>query len=227
MGITSSNEALKKHFSQGNILFLGCHLDDIEYGCGGLIHKLVELGFRDQIRYLTLTRFNKSADGKITIERDLNEVYTAISHLGLDQSNLQIGDLPGQLLQEYAQEIREILLEVRRQLNPAYVFYPSRNDIHQDHHTLCEEAVRIFRNTGCYGYELIRSCYHFQPNFYIEIDENNMANKIDSVMSYQSQQSQSAGYYFHPEVLRSICTFRGGQSGKRLAEAYEIDFYHL
>lgn len=218
---------LYNYFSKGNILFLGCHLDDIEYGCGGLIARLTAIGLKDNIFYCTLSNFNKSSEGKVTIKRDLDEAYRAIEKLGIKNENVIIKDIPAQLFQSYAQNIREILLELRDSIIPNYVFFPSQNDIHQDHKALHDEGIRVFRNVNCLGYEIIRSCYQFLPNTYIEIDMDDLAKKINAIKEYKSQVSQTAGYYFDEELIKSICIFRGGQSGKKLAEAYELYFSHL
>jgi LmbE family N-acetylglucosaminyl deacetylase len=216
-----------KFFNKGNILFLGCHLDDIEFGCGGIISKLVASGLDDKIFYCTLSNFNKSSEDVITIKRDLNEAYSATECLGIKRKNILIKDIPGQLFQQYSQNIRETLIEIKESINPEYIFFPSKNDVHQDHQTLHQESIRIFRNANCFGYEVIRSSYDFCPNLYIRLDENELNKKVDAIMSYKSQMTQSAGYYFDKELIRSISVFRGGQSNKRLAEAYEIYFMYL
>ena len=41
------------------------------------------------------------------------------------------------------------------------------------------------------------------------------------------QQHYLRSYYFKPEIIRGQALFRGGQSNKELAEAYEIYFMQL
>jgi N-acetylglucosamine malate deacetylase 1 len=204
-------------------LFLGAHLDDIEFGCGGLLSRLTRNGYRD-LMYLTLSRYNKDANNEITIKRDLKEIYKAISELGLERDQVVIKDVPGQIFEKHSQRIREMLLEVRAQFDPDFVFFPSEQDIHQDHAVLSREAERIYRNRCCLGYELIRSTYHFRPNLYISLNEIDMIAKINSLEQYESQRVESAGYYFDADIIRSTLRFRGGQCNREFAEAYEL--YH-
>lgn len=207
-----------------SFLFLGCHLDDIEYGCGGLIAKLNRL-YTDQIniRCLTLSVKNQDAQCKTTIIRDYEETLRAFKILGImDLSNIETCNIPGQKFQYYTQDIREILLMAREKYAPDYIFFPAKKDIHQDHAVLAQEAFRIFRNQSCIGYEIIRSCYYLEPNLFIELDERDMVKKIDAVMEYKSQLYQSSGYYFSPDVIKANAVTNGARCGKKYAEAYEI-----
>lgn len=205
-------------------LFLGCHLDDIEYGCGGLIAKLNRLyADRISIQCFTLSVKNQDAQCQTTITRDYSETLRAFKILGITNSDaIETGDIPGQKFQYYTQDIREILISVRQRFAPDYVFFPARKDIHQDHAVLAQEAFRIFRNQSCIGYEIVRSCYYLEPNLFVELDESDVAKKIAAVMEYKSQLYQSSGYYFSPDVIEGIAITNGARCGKKYAEAYEI-----
>lgn len=208
-------------FKNKNLLFLGAHLDDIELGCGGIISKYGKDAYTN-IYLATMSNFNKDSSGNITISRDIEETYRACKILGIDKDRIEINDIPAQLFEQYSQNIREILLDIRERIKADYVFFPSKNDIHQDHTVLCKESERIFRNNICLGYELIRSTYHLKPNIYIEISEKDIENKISSAMQYKSQQTQSAAYYFNEEIIKSTAIFRGGQCNRKYAEAFEL-----
>lgn len=210
----------KMQFLGERILFLGCHLDDIEYGCGGIISKLIAEN-KVFIKACIFTDHNEDAEGNIQLVRDIPEAERAMKKLGLDQC-YEIYNFPGQKMEYKKQEIREKLLEIRRNFQPTSVFYPAKSDIHQDHYTLANEAYRIFRNGNCYGYEVIRSTTRFEPNLYISLSDEYVQQKINAIMEYQSQLTQSAGYYFREEVIRSIAVFRGTQVGLTYAEAFEI-----
>ena len=203
------------------VLFLGCHLDDIEFGCGGLISRLVNEG-NTSILLFILSQFNKDSNNKITIRRDIEEAYMAAQELGIRKEQLIIKTIPGQIFEKHAQKIRESLLEIRTQFQPEYIFFPSKHDIHQDHFVLCREAERIFRNNCCLGYELIRSTYHLEPNVYFGLEDKEVNAKICAINQYKSQSTQSAGYYFNENLIRSAAMFRGGQCNREFAEAYEL-----
>jgi N-acetylglucosamine malate deacetylase 1 len=213
-------------FSGERALFAGAHLDDIEFGCGGLVARFCnEL----DMRFLTLTKKTRASTGEVQIVRDLEEPYRAAEALGITAKQLAIEDLDGQLLQGQAQQVREVFLRWRRDFDPDIIFVPARDDIHQDHHVVFEEAVRIFRDRTVIGFEVVRSTLSFRPSLFVGIGDEHLEKKIGSIMAYQSQldPQQSAGYYFKPEIIRGQAAFRGGQSNNNLAEAFEVYLMHI
>ena len=210
--------------SNKRILILGCHLDDIEYGCGGFISRRIrENGSSDELYACVLSRENRDAKGDVTITRDLVEAEKAFGILGLNKKeNICLGNIAGQKFQYYTQDIREELLRLRACWNPDVIFYPSVRDVHQDHHVLCEEAFRIFRNKTCIGYEIIRSTCYLQPNMFVRLEPEDVSRKAATVACYVSQLTQSAGYYFSEDVITSIARTHGARCGEKYAEAFEI-----
>lgn len=201
-------------------LFLGCHLDDLEFGCGGLIARCIHKDTL-KIKLYTLSDHNENSSNKVQLVRNLDEATNAMNILGVDSDDYLIDRLPGQRFDSNQQVIRERLIKMRADFNPDSVFFPAFHDIHQDHATLSNEALRIFRGVNCFGYEVIRSTRSFNPQLYVELSEQDLLKKIQAVMSYNTQKEESAAYYFNEELVRSIAVFRGGQSGIPLAEAYE------
>lgn len=208
----------------GRVLFAGAHLDDVEFGCGGLIAELASAG---DLHLLTLSKHTRSAKGEIQIVRDLEEPLRAASVLGVPVERVAMEALDGQLFQSQTQEVREIFLQWRRVFDPDTIFVPARDDLHQDHQVVCDEAIRIFRDRTVVGFEVVRSTLDFRPSLFIGISEEALEKKISAVLCYQSQLTQSAGYYFKPEIIRGQACFRGGQSNKGLAEAFEVYFMNI
>lgn len=200
-------------------LFAGAHLDDVEFGCGGAIAKWA--GKRD-MRFLTLTKKTRDAAGEIQIVRDLDEPMEAARILGVPPECVAIEDLDGQVLQYQAQAVREVFLKWRRDFDPDVVFVPAAADVHQDHHVVYEEAVRIFRECTVIGFEVVRSTLAFRPNLFVEIGVEELDKKTRSIICYRSQLEQSAGYYFKADIIEGQARFRGGQCGRELAEAFEL-----
>jgi len=204
------------------ILFLGCHLDDIEFGCGALISKICRERMQYDIHLLTLSEHNEDSRGEVTIARDIDEHKLSCSCLmGCTITNDYIEKIPGQKFQYYTQDIREILIDYRNKINPDYVFFPSINDIHQDHEVLARESQRIFRDASCFGYEIVRSTKCFRPNIFVQVSNEDVERKIDAILKYKSQQKESAAYYFSGDVIRGISLHYGGQCGKKYVEAFE------
>ncbi|MDA2915360.1 PIG-L family deacetylase [Nitrospinae bacterium AH_259_B05_G02_I21] len=208
------------------LLFVGAHLDDIEFGGGGLI---AQRQTEASIKLLALSKHTRSAAGEIQIIRDTDEAYQAAKLLGVVSEDVHMENLDGQLFQRQQQEVREVLLSWRAKYDPDVVFCPSIRDIHQDHRVVAEEVCRIFRHQTCLGYECVRSSLDFRPTLYVGISEDALKKKIDAVLAYESQldERQSAAYYFSGELIRAVALHRGAQVAKELAEAFEVYFLNV
>lgn len=194
-------------------------MDDIEFGCGGLISELSDSN--TQILLAVLSVSNKDSKDNIILQRDVNEAYASLDVLGLKRSQLYLGNCFGQIFDIEQQKMREELLHLRELFHPDLVFFPSKNDVHQDHFALSNNAFRIFRNRSCLGYEVVRSSFDFHPHVFMELTEESVNKKISSIMCYSSQMHESAAYYFDEDLIKSTTIFRGGQIGVRFAEAFE------
>ncbi|MHB1483638.1 MAG: PIG-L deacetylase family protein [Saccharofermentanales bacterium] len=208
------------NFKSENVLFLGAHLDDIEFGCGALIYKLCKYNNKN-IFVSVLSTQNKNAKGELQLKRNINESKNSFKLLGIKRENVFLGPISGQVFDTSMQDIREYLLQLKDKVKPSSVFYPGNSDVHQDHSTLSKEAYRIFRNETCIGYEIIRSNFLFSPNIYIKIESDGIKKKSDAILSYSSQYTESAGYYFSKEAILALGKFRGIQIGVDYAEAFE------
>lgn len=206
------------------ILFLGCHLDDIEFGCGGLLSRLWSCGNdKPQTLLVVLSHENRDANDLVCLQRDTSEAFRAVRMLGgCPESQLRIMDIPGQKFQYHPQEIREILLSIRSEYRPDMILFPAKGDIHQDHNVLWEEAMRIYRNASCAGYEILRSNLSFSPNLFVHLSEEDVGRKAYAVSCYRSQLVQSAGFYFDKDVVFGNARSNGVRCGSQFAEAYEI-----
>jgi LmbE family N-acetylglucosaminyl deacetylase len=101
------------------------------------------------------------------------------------------------------------------------LFIPQPNDVHQDHKTVAEEAIRAFRRTNAkiLGYEIIGTS-NFDPNFYVPISELHVNMKIQALECYESQKKLRP--YFNPEIVRSMAKMRGAAINEDYAEAFVL-----
>jgi len=194
------------------LLFIGPHPDDVELGCGGIISRYSKSA---QMTYLILSPCLEDPKNK----NILREAEKAINVLGLSAKNLIIENLPRRTFHDQRRNIREILISTREKCNPDMVFCPSIKDIHQDHSVTAEETLRLFRDIGVISYEAPRSSLLFEPNLYIELNDENLKTKIDALMCYKSQYDK---YYFEPSVIQSFARMRGSQCRVKYAEAFEV-----
>jgi LmbE family N-acetylglucosaminyl deacetylase len=199
-------------FSGKRIFFLGAHPDDIELGCGALI---AHIAGKTDILCITL-----SDNGKNPTLKDLMiEHNRSMTLLGVVKDKIILGKFETRRFPQVRQEILEYLIELNRKYEPDIVFVHTRADLHQDHATVTEEALRAFRGTSIFGYDVIRSSYGFFPSFLVDVDERDVDLKIKALTEYKTYNNK---YYFKPEVTRATLIRNGAIAEREYAEGFDI-----
>ena len=135
-----------------NILVLGPHTDDGEFGCGGSIARFVEEG--RNLYYATFSCAEESVPEGLPKDILLTEVKNASSVLGIKKDNLLIYRYQVRKFAHYRQEILQDLVNLNNEIKPDLVLMPSNFDLHQDHYTIAMEGLRAFKFTSILGYEM-------------------------------------------------------------------------
>ena len=199
------------------VLALSPHTDDIEFGCGGLIHKMLENG--SEIHVANFSFCEESVpDGfpKMILK---NEMHESLQVIGIDNDNIHEYSFPVRHFPQYRQEILEIMVKLNRDLNPDLVFTPSSFDVHQDHNTIYHECLRAYRYKSIFGYELPWNNITFSTTGLFELSEENLDIKIAAVKCYKSQQFR---HYLKENFIRNLASVRGAQNKTQFAEAFEV-----
>lgn len=199
-------------FASKTVLFLGAHPDDIELGCGALIHQISP---KSNVHCVTLSDNQKNPDlrGLIT------EQAAAMRRLGVPSANTRYGAFETRIFHEARQAILEYFLRLRTELRPDLIFVHSNHDVHQDHTTMTDEALRAFRGITVLAFDVVRSSYGFFPHFFAEVSEADVQAKIDALKCYTTYRER---YYFSPELTRAIIVRNGALAEKPFAEGFEI-----
>lgn len=195
-----------------SVLFLGAHPDDIELGCGALLADIVG---QTELYCMTFSDNKKNPD----LQHLLDEHYVSMRTLGLRDDQIEVGSFETRRFPDFRQEILEKMLQLKRQLKPQIVFVHTAQDIHQDHVTLTQEALRAFRGTTVLGYDVLRSSYGFFPHFLVEVTEAGVNKKIEALSKYTTYAER---YYFSEEVLRSTAIRHGALAERPFAEGFDI-----
>ncbi len=194
------------------IFFLGAHPDDIELGCGALIAHIAN---KSDIRCVTLSDNQKNP----SLKNLVTEHYRSMDLLGVPKEKIILGTFETRRFPQARQEILEYLIDLNLKFEPEIVFVHTRADLHQDHVTVTEEALRAFRGTSIFGYDVIRSSYGFFPSFLVEVDEMDIEMKIKALAEYKTYLNK---YYFKPEVTRATLIRHGAIAERNYAEAFDI-----
>ncbi len=141
-----------------------------------------------------------------------------MSALGLPQDNVFLEKFETRRFPAQRQDILEYMIKVNKTISPDIVFVHTKSDLHQDHNTVTEEALRAFRGITVLGFDVIRSSYGFFPNLYAQVNETDVQEKIKALSRYETYTGK---YYFNPEVTRATLLRNGALCECQYAEGFE------
>jgi len=204
---------------KGRILILSPHVDDGELGCGGSIAKFIEE--KNEVFYVALSAAEKSVPEGFSKDALRFEVLKATEVLGIPKRNVQVLNFEVREFPKNRQEILETLIKIRKDLNPDIVFTPSSKDLHQDHQTTTNEALRAFKKTAStiLGYELPWNNITFDTIAFIILEERHIKLKIKALQQYKTQQHRE---YLNPDFIMGLARTRAVSVGAKYAEAFEV-----
>ncbi|MBT5400603.1 PIG-L family deacetylase [bacterium] len=199
------------------ILVLAPHTDDGELGCGGLISKYIEKGA--DVYYVAFSNAHISLPAGYHKDTLIKEMSAATAVLGIPSNNLLLYDFPVRNFPDKRQEILQTMIGLRESISPKLVLCPSLNDIHQDHETIAQEALRCFKKQSILCYEEPWNNIAFSTDCFISFEKYHLDRKIEALKCYASQGHRS---YINSESIRSLAITRGSQLEGGYAEAFEI-----
>jgi len=194
------------------VLFLGAHPDDIELGCGALIHHIK--GMSDLL-CVTLSDNQKNP----LLKNVVDEHYKSMEKLSVPKEKVMLGPFTTRIFHDSRQEILEYFLKLRKDFQPDIIFVHSKQDVHQDHNTMTDEALRAFRGITVLGFDVVRSSHGFFPHFLVEVTEEDVNAKIEALSQYETYRDK---YYFNNELTRSIMVRHGALAELPFAEGFDI-----
>ncbi len=199
------------------ILLLSPHTDDGELGCGASVAKLIRQG--KEVIYVAFSACEQSVLPHFPKDILIEEVKAATKELGIKPENLILYRFEVRTFNYHRQEILDLLIQLREKYHPDTVLIPSLNDIHQDHKTIAEEALRAFKFHNIFSYELPWNNLNFNTCAFEIAEESDVLCKINALKQYQSQAHRP---YANEEFLRSQLRMRGVQVARRYAEVFEV-----
>jgi len=194
-----------------NILAIGAHPDDIEFGCGGTLIKYANRGHKVFCLVMTgggqggesgVRRQEQEAAGKIM---GVEKIYWG----GYKDTHLEVN-------QKLISEIEQVMLKIY----PSFIFCHFPDDTHQDHRHLSlatQAAARNMRNVLFYEGPTTSG---FKPQVFIDIGET-LEKKIKALEAHESQVTKTNIKDLSiVEIARSSANFRGIQGRVKYGEAF-------
>lgn len=137
------------------ILAIGCHIDDIELGCGGTLLKHRDVG--DSI-YMAVLKADDSLAGNP--QERIKEQRKSAKKLKADLH-----------IFSFERDISEIVCKIEVRVIPTRIYFPYERDHHQDHLKAFLVGQAIGRNPeiDLFGY-LVTTSFDYKPNYFSTID---------------------------------------------------------
>lgn len=200
-----------------NVVALSPHTDDIEFGCGGTLARLIEEGAN--IYPVVFSKCEKSVPQGFPNDVLIKEMHTSYDHLNILPQNRILFDYPVREFPKFRQEILEDMVKINKELEPDLILTPSSFDVHQDHKIINNESIRAFRFSTLLGYELPWNNLEFKNQLVIELKKKHIEKKVDCINSYNSQkfrQYSDSKLFFDESIVRGI------QNKRARAEIFEV-----
>jgi LmbE family N-acetylglucosaminyl deacetylase len=195
------------------ILCLGAHSDDIEIGCGGSILELTARHPKLDIHWVVF-----SADSRRKREAQQS---AALFLKGAKRQEVLVKNFRESFFPYVGAEIKEFFQQLGQKLAPDLIFTHCRNDLHQDHRTLCELTWNTFRNHLILEYEIPKYDGDLgSPNCFVPLSKSSQQRKLKYLA--EGFPSQHVKPWFTPETFQAILRLRGIECNapEGLAEAF-------
>ncbi len=192
------------------VLVVGCHSDDIEIGCGGMLLTLTRSVPDLHVTWVVLSAENVRAEEART---------SAASFLAdASSSDVRVLGYRESFLPYQGGDVKEVF-EGLKDAAPDLIFTHGREDLHQDHRLASELTWNTFRNHLILEYEIPKYDGDLgTPNVFVPLDPAVVADK-DRLL-HEHFPSQAGRHWFDEELFRGLMRLRGMESATRYAEAF-------
>ena len=194
-----------------NILAIGAHPDDIEYGCAGTLIKYAERGHHIYLMVLTSGQEGGSSEIRKQEQENAAELMSVqkIFWGGYHDTQLPLN-------KELIEKIEGVLGEVK----PDLILVNYGDDTHQDHRILSQatmSATRYVRNVLFFE---VPTTQNFNPQVFVDISDT-LERKFKVLEAHASQvMKTNIEDMYIIELAQASATFRGIQGRAKFAEAF-------
>ena len=193
------------------ILAIGAHPDDLEYGCGGTLHKFSKL--HHKINLLVMTRGEMGGDPAL---RQKEQAKSAkILNADLYWGRFKDTKIP--LEKDIINTIEYFIKRIR----PDLIFVMHPKDTHQDHRTVAQATITATRYVKNVLFYEVPTSFNFSPaSVFIDITKH-ISKKMDLLKAHKSQvYSTRVSNLTILETVKATALFRGFQNRVKYAEGF-------
>lgn len=208
-----------------NVLAIGAHPDDIEFGCFGTLKKHLNDGDKVTLLVMTQSDVKDAYTNEITRDASVSELeaYRSADVLG---ANLILGPFQDTKV-PFNSESVSFIEKIIKERCIDFVYTHWAGDTHQDHiNTLSATmaAARLVKNVLCYEQVPLPRITTTYPvaNYYVDITDT-IDYKLEGCKAHQSQINKFMVHGFDIiDGIETLAKFRGNQAGVKYAEAFNV-----
>ena len=212
-------------FKNKNVMAVGAHPDDVEFGCSGTLCNHIDSGDNVVMVVMTNTESVDGVTGEIirTREENQEEAICASKVIGCDVEFLPFKDLHVPFSFESVSKLEGLI----KKYNIDTIYTHWAGDANQDHISTFKTtmaAARYVPNIFCYEQIPIPrvSENSINSNYYVDITKT-FDKKIETALCHKSQIKKYESHGFNvPENLKPLAKFRGIQANCKYAEAFQV-----
>lgn len=208
-----------------NVLAIGAHPDDIEFGCFGTLKKHLNSG--DKVTLLVMTQSDVKDAHTNEVTRDASISKTEAQHAAdVLGAELILGPFQDTKV-PFNSESVSFIEKVVKERGIDFVYTHWAGDTHQDHiNTLSATmaATRLVKNVLCYEQVPLPRITTTYPvaNYYVDITET-LPTKLAGCQAHKSQIDKFNQHGFDIlDGIETLAKYRGNQAGVKYAEAFDV-----
>ena len=231
------NKNFNSYFKGKSILSFFAHLDDETLAAGGTLKKLSSLNCNVFVAIPNTginSRSNIEKGKREKLLKDLKiDTIQALSILDVKKENIFFGEFSDNAIDKHCLlELIQWLEKIIDKVNPDIIFTHHRYCTNIDHQYCHQASIVACRPDISSHIDIIcgevpsSTGYlkpaNWDPNLFIEISQNDLDSKINSMLSYKGEARQDP-HPRSPEVLKAYAKVRGSESRFQFAEAFMIN----
>ena len=233
-------------FKKETLLIIAPHADDEILGCYGLIKKVKDNGGKVFVQILTIGGYENIEGEEITKEDWTQEFMKVSKDLEIDGYDIAFSNDKMEHIDSKPQD--ELIMHIESKskisiskIKPTIVAIPTIFSSHQDHTYAYKVAITALRphpqksahmpqlilsyeSPEYYFWSAYSELGRFQPNFYLNLDKNEIIKKSEFLNMYSTQMRKGQR---GEDSLFSLAKIRGNEIGLEYAEAFHINRLYL